>query len=606
MKKVLQYLVQAAAMLSVLSCNTDGIGGGTVQVTTLDARYVTKSTVELCGATWGGVQNMLARGVCFSKDENVGFSDGKISVYPGEGEFSKVTHELEALTTYYMRAYAVMNDGAVHYGELKSFSTLDFTPAVIEIGEVTDILSMEATVNATIVSRGDYDITSCGFVYSEDPSPEVGKDGCTAAYLDTVQDDMSATLYPLGLGTGYYVRAFAVSQDGIVYSDQTEFTTKDIPPVEFSEIEIVDNDYTSICISCTVIDANGTITSKGFCWSATENMPDVGDSSVELDGDMSYLIEGVMPNEVYYIRPWGVNEAGIGYGPVLKVRVRSYATSDNMVLVSPPQPVWIGWLGDPAYPANVPTFTSANDGAPEVNQFVDRDMTAGPSKAALDDYMAAKYEVTCGDYADFLNLYGSRTVKDGPYAGKELLYYDLVHLKYDSSSGRWSAEPGFGNRAIGGVTWYGANEFCEFFGGYLPTEAQWECAARGAVYSDDEPMYRFSGSNDLDEVAVYNTGTEPPAEVGTKKPNPLGIYDMSGNAQEWTRTWWHNYSSTYKEPATWMNANNISKTCRGGRCQRGVTDTFGVAKRDAMKIDEPNAGKDEFIGFRFFCDPFEE
>lgn len=55
-----------------------------------------------------------------------------------------------------------------------------------------------------------------------------------------------------------------------------------------------------------------------------------------------------------------------------------------------------------------------------------------------------------------------------------------------------------------------------------------------------------------------------------------------------------------------MNANNISKTCRGGRCQRGVTDTFGVAKRDAMKIDETNAGKDEFIGFRFFCDPFEE
>ena len=153
MKKVLQYLTCAAVLMSVLSCNTDGIGGGTVSVTTLDARYATKSTVELCGATWGGVQDMLARGVCFSKGEDVGFSDGKVSVYPGEGEFSRVTHELEALTTYYIRAYAVMKDGTVHYGELKSFSTLDFTPAVIEIGGVTDILSMEATVNATIVSR---------------------------------------------------------------------------------------------------------------------------------------------------------------------------------------------------------------------------------------------------------------------------------------------------------------------------------------------------------------------------------------------------------------------------------------------------------------------
>ena len=75
----------------------------------------------------------------------------------------------------------------------------------------------------------------------------------------------------------------------------------------------------------------------------------------------------------------------------------------------------------------------------------------------------------------------------------------------------------------------------------LPTEAEWEYAARGGKKSKG---YKYSGSDNIDDVAWYSENSDDKTHpVKTKRPNELGIYDMSGNVWEWSSDWYGGYSS---------------------------------------------------------------
>jgi len=76
----------------------------------------------------------------------------------------------------------------------------------------------------------------------------------------------------------------------------------------------------------------------------------------------------------------------------------------------------------------------------------------------------------------------------------------------------------------------------------LPTEAEWEYAARGGVKSKG---LIYAGSNNIDDVAWYTMNSEDKTQVvGTKRSNELGIYDMSGNVWEWVNDWYGEYSGS--------------------------------------------------------------
>lgn len=95
----------------------------------------------------------------------------------------------------------------------------------------------------------------------------------------------------------------------------------------------------------------------------------------------------------------------------------------------------------------------------------------------------------------------------------------------------------------------------------LPTEAEWEFACRGG---NNSRGYKYSGSNDIDNVAWYwdNSGgkTHP---VGTKAPNELGIYDMSGNVWEWCSDWYADYTSYSQTDPTGPQSGS-NRVYRGG------------------------------------------
>ena len=97
----------------------------------------------------------------------------------------------------------------------------------------------------------------------------------------------------------------------------------------------------------------------------------------------------------------------------------------------------------------------------------------------------------------------------------------------------------------------------------LPTEAEWEYAARGGNRSKG---YIYSGSNNLDDVAWYRNNSDGKThKVATKAPNELGIYDMTGNVEEWCNdyygAWYYENSPLIDPPGP---SSGTSRICRGG------------------------------------------
>ena len=95
----------------------------------------------------------------------------------------------------------------------------------------------------------------------------------------------------------------------------------------------------------------------------------------------------------------------------------------------------------------------------------------------------------------------------------------------------------------------------------LPTEAEWEYAARGGSKSNS---YKYSGSKSIDRVAWYEGNSNKQTHaVASKEPNELGIYDMSGNVLEWCQDWCGSYSSGAQTNPTGPTSGS-GRVCRGG------------------------------------------
>ncbi|WP_302428054.1 SUMF1/EgtB/PvdO family nonheme iron enzyme [uncultured Prevotella sp.] len=146
--------------------------------------------------------------------------------------------------------------------------------------------------------------------------------------------------------------------------------------------------------------------------------------------------------------------------------------------------------------------------------------------------------------------------------------------KYEVTQALWQAVMGYNpsnfkgdNLPVEQVNWYDCQEFISKLNNItgkkfrLPSEAEWEYAARGGKKSRG---YQYSGSSNLSDVAWYedNSGSKTHA-VGSKQANELGIYDMTGNVWEWCQDWYGKYSRSSQTNPTCTN-NGFYRVSRGG------------------------------------------
>ena len=177
----------------------------------------------------------------------------------------------------------------------------------------------------------------------------------------------------------------------------------------------------------------------------------------------------------------------------------------------------------------------------EDTDFLEREQPA--HTVHLDTYYIDKYEVTNAQYVAFLNAFGSNTGSEG------IEFLNLEDENVQIRRGRrltGSSSPGkielispeLANLPVMEVSWYGAKAYCEWMGGRLPTEAEWEKAARGT----DGRIFPWGGG--LGENKAYYIefmiGESPwNKEVGSypEGVSPYGAYDMAGNVDEWVADW---------------------------------------------------------------------
>jgi hypothetical protein len=163
--------------------------------------------------------------------------------------------------------------------------------------------------------------------------------------------------------------------------------------------------------------------------------------------------------------------------------------------------------------------------------------TMGSAESAFDDEKPA-HQVTLGEF----------------WIGKT----EVTNKQYRSFH---PAHQGDDDLPVANASWFDAQEACKHFGGRLPTEAEWEYAARAGTqtawsFGDDETLLR--------EHAWYSDGSNDMLHpVGTKKPNAWGLYDMYGNVWEWVADWYGPYPADPQASPTGP-ATGETRVLRGG------------------------------------------
>ena len=214
----------------------------------------------------------------------------------------------------------------------------------------------------------------------------------------------------------------------------------------------------------------------------------------------------------------------------------------------------------------------------------------------LDAYWIDQHEVTNAQFAEFLDEEGNQ--EEG---GETWLDVDDDDVLIEQSGGDWRPVSGYGDHPAVEVSWYGARAYCQWAGRRLPTEAEWEKAARGGLegkkypWGDEAPVCEIGAENGTQ----YSNCDGRTVPLKSFSPNGFGLYDMAGNVWEWVADWYDDdyYNNSPSENPTGPES-DYYRVLRGGSWN-SIGNFVSAANRNWFNPDDTNVN----LGLRCAASP---
>lgn len=287
------------------------------------------SEVYRKGATISGtVQNPYGAtikecGILISDFESMAEAKEYRSEAPDASTFIVSTTSLTPGKTYYYSAYASSGASMVQ-GSVKNFTTPESNAPILSEMNVSGIDEKSVSLSVEILDNGGSELELAGFCWKE------GNSGDPTA-LDNVQNikpqgnSLMGTIPGLEPNKNYRVRAYAVSANGVGYSQTISVTTSSAVVPFLGALTTADVTDFSVSVSTQIIDSGSSAPTKiGFCWSTETSQPTVSHFSVEVNDQLgnstfSAVISELTPETSYYIRAFATNEQGTGYSEAVQI-----------------------------------------------------------------------------------------------------------------------------------------------------------------------------------------------------------------------------------------------------------------------------------------------
>ena len=537
----------------------------TVGKVTLQTNDVTDITHN--AATGSGTISQLEgntiteRGLCYATTANPTLASQSVKSTDTGNTFKARMTGLSTQTTYHVRAYVKTQKGDVFFGNDMSFQTThEIVLPTISNTQVSEIGVSKATLSSAVTDNGKGKITDAGFCYSLNSNPTTAdnKVSCGAA-----TGTFGKTITGLQQNTTYHVRAYAMNEAGTAYSTDVTFTTLEVTEPVLSSVTISNISNTSAQLDAKVTSTgNGTLTDAGFVYS-TSHYPTTSDNKLSCGKTttLSSKASGLTSETTYYVRAYATNEKGTSYSSEKEFKTTKTAVNPYTTLTIETNygstTLDMAKVQGGTFKMGAQSSSSSQDNY-DNNAYSDEKpvhqvtvSTFYISKSLVTQYL---WYVVMGSYPNISSQYG---------LGEDYPVYNVSYTQCQQFISKLKTLTGKNFR--------------------MPTEAEWEFAARGGNSSGGTV---YSGSNTVGSVAWYSQNASGKTHpVAQKQANELNIYDMNGNLWEWCSDWYGNYSSSAQTNPTGASSGN-SRVIRGG----GYNDTNTDCRVSVRSSAAPNSG----------------